>query len=465
MITPSRRSAMTIAAAGAVAGAGLWLTGCAMNAPSGNTMPSSSPADLPPIVFVHGNGDTAALWQTTVWRFESNGWPAGRLYAVDMPQPLARDDDTKPQAGRGSAAESMAYVKATVDRVLATTGARQVVLVGNSRGGYAIRNYIQNGGGAATVSHAVLGGTPNHGVWAIKGFRELNEFSGTGPFLTALNAPKNAAGDEVTGPVRWLTLRSDRNDKFAQPDGLWIGTRGTPTNVTYEGPALKGATNRVLNGADHRETSFSPAAFAATYQFITGVAPAQADIVPQALPVIVLDGKINSAENLPLPGTRVQVFAVDPATGSRKGDAVHSKTVGADGFWGPFAAAPGTAYEFVVEAPGYAITHIYRSPFPRGTALLHMRPERLADADREAKSVVVFTRPRGYFDAQRDAMTLDGQTALPGVPPQGAGVSAARLRLARDEQRPVTGRFNAESLTGQTWPVAGNHVTVLELTY
>jgi len=36
---------------------------------------ASSPGtnNLPPIVFVHGNGDTAALWTTTLWRFESNG--------------------------------------------------------------------------------------------------------------------------------------------------------------------------------------------------------------------------------------------------------------------------------------------------------------------------------------------------------------------------------------------------------
>jgi triacylglycerol lipase len=46
-----------------------------------------------------------------------------------------------------------------------------VVLIGNSRGGNAIRNYIQNGGGATSaVSHAILGGTPNHGVWSIQGF-------------------------------------------------------------------------------------------------------------------------------------------------------------------------------------------------------------------------------------------------------------------------------------------------------
>ena len=65
-------------------------------------------ADLPPIVFVHGNGDTAALWMTTIWRFESNGWPRERLHAIDMPYPLARDDDAKEQPGRSSTAEHTA---------------------------------------------------------------------------------------------------------------------------------------------------------------------------------------------------------------------------------------------------------------------------------------------------------------------------------------------------------------------
>ena len=184
-----RRSLLLATAAAAT----LALAGCATRSPS--------LAEAPPIVFVHGNGDTAALWQTTVWRFESNGWPRERLHAINVPYPLSRDDDAKAQPGRTSTAEHMAYLKAEVDKVLKTTGASHVVLVGNSRGGNAIRNYVYNGGGSATVSHAILGGTPNHGVWAIPGFREGNEFSGTGPFLKALNAPKNAAGDEVGGPV------------------------------------------------------------------------------------------------------------------------------------------------------------------------------------------------------------------------------------------------------------------------
>ena len=121
---------------------------------------------LPPIVFVHGNGDTAALWQTTIWRFESNGWPRERLHAIDLPYPLARDDDDKPQPGRTLDRRAHALSRRPRSTRCCRRPARdKVVLFGSSRGGNAIRNYIANGGGASAVSHAVLGGAPNHGVW------------------------------------------------------------------------------------------------------------------------------------------------------------------------------------------------------------------------------------------------------------------------------------------------------------
>lgn len=457
-----RRSLLLAAAAAA----GLALAGCATQSPS--------LAEAPPIVFVHGNGDTAALWQTTIWRFESNGWPRERLHAIDVPYPLSRDEDAKPQPGRTSAAENMAFLKAEVERVLARTGASRVVLMGNSRGGNAIRSYILDGGGDRTVSHAILGGTPNHGVWAIKGFREGNEFAGTGPYLTRLNAPKNAAGDEVAGPVRWLTIRSDSNDKFAQPDGLWIGAKGTATNITAAGPELKGATNLVFPRIDHRETAYSPIAFDAAYRFITGRAPRTLDVARENAPV--LDGKITGlgvdpldpktgsfSNNLPLPGAELTVYATDPATGMRRGAPVHRKTVGVDGRWGPFTADPAATYEFVIAAPGYATTHVYRSPFPRGSAFVHLRAERLADVDKDAQAVASFTRPRGYFDPARDQMRFDGQTPPPGVPP-GAGVASSKIKLTDAAQRSIVGEFNGERIAGQTWRAAEGHLTVLELT-
>jgi triacylglycerol lipase len=457
----------------------LLLSSCTLT-PLENGMHKAHPihADMPPIVFVHGNGDTAALWQTTLWRFESNGWPRSRLHAIEVPYPLARDEDAKPQAGRTSTAEHAAFLSAEVDKVLAATGASQVVLFANSRGGYAVRNYVQNGSGAAKVSHAILSGVPNHGVWATKGYREGSEFSGTGAFLTGLNLAKNADGDEVVGPVKWLTIRSDNNDKFAQPDGVWIGAKGTPTNVTFAGPELKGATNAVIPRLDHRETAFSTAAFLTAYSFIKGMGPKYPAIVPEA--VVVLNGKVtglgvnsgdaksgNFVNNLPVPDANVQIFATD-GNGARVGSAAHAKRVGADGQWGPFTAQQGVAYEFVVTAPGYSTTHIYRSPFPRSSDVVHLRAERMAEADKAnaaAKSIVTFFRPRGYFDAQRDKMSFDGATTLPGVPPAGAGIASSKKLLPQAEVRSISAEFNGERIVGQTWPAADNHVVTLELSY
>jgi pimeloyl-ACP methyl ester carboxylesterase len=429
----------------------------------------------PPIVFVHGNGDTAALWTTTLWRFESNGWPRERLVAIDMPYPLSRDVDATPQEGRSSTTESMQFLSAEVERVLRLTGASRVVLIANSRGGNAVRNYIANGGGAAKVSHAILGGTPNHGVWADPASRTGNEFNGAGPFLSALNAPKGPNGDEVTPGPKWMTIRSDNNDKFAQPDGVWIGAKGTPTNVAYDGPALKGAENVVIAGIDHRETAFSARAFEPMFRFITGRAPATLAITPESR--VVLDGKVSgygvnnavgtAPSNLPLVGAVVEVYAVNAATGERSGAAVHRKTLGADGQWGPFTGDASTAYEFVIgsSSGGYATTHVYRSAFPRSSSIVNLRAERLAEADKTALAIVTLSRPRGYFGLPRDQISLDGQTPAPGIPPGTAGVSASKVRITDAAGRMVLGAFNGERIVGRAWPTANNELTVLELTF
>ena len=436
--------------------------------------PSASGSEFPPIVFVHGNGDSASIWQTTLWRFESNGWPRDRLFALDQPYPLAREDDGAEQPGRSSTTQHMEFLRGEVERVLRATGAKQVVLFANSRGGYAVRNYIQNGGGASHVSHAILSGTPNHGVWNIPGRSPGSEFAGNGAFLQALNKPKDPQGDEVTGPVKWLTIRSDRNDKFAQPQGTWIGDPKLATNIAYDAPALKGATNVVLPGVDHRETAFSAPAFEAAYRFITGKPPATLQIVPEDH--IMLSGRITGLgltstdpasgiypNNLPLPGAKLEVFATDPATGERRGPAVLTQTVDASGAWGPLHAQPGATYEFEVSAPGYATTHIYRSPFPRSSSIVNLRPERLSFIDKDVPAMVIFTRPRGYFDPQRDKMIFDRRSPPPGVQP-GAGISLSRIKLL-ETGRAVSGEFNGEKITGRTWPVTEDQVTVLELTY
>jgi triacylglycerol lipase len=447
--------------------AGLVLAGCA------SSVALQEPRE--PIVFVHGNGDNAASWQTTIWRFESNGWPRDRLHAIEVPYPSSRDDDAKAQPGRTSTAENSAYLKSEVEKVLRATGARQVILMSNSRGGNSIRDYIQNQGGDRAVSHAILGGGINHGIWAvhIDGLPDSSEYAGQGPFLQALNRAKNAAGDEVTGPVKWMTIRSDSNDKYAQPDGLWVGKRGVATGITAAGPELKGATNIVIPRIDHRETALSPPAFAAAYQFITGHAPATASVVAET--PIRLSGNVTGlglsstdpasgdfVNNLPVPGARLDVFAIDPNTGERRG-AVYEKVTGTDGRWGPFSAQPDTRYEFAISAQGYATTHIYRSPFPRASDIVNLRATRIAAVDKNAPAIVTMVRPRGYLDPGRDKMALDGQSPPPGAV-LGAGVASSTIKPT-GLPRVVVGEFNGERVVGRSWPASDNHVSILELTY
>ena len=47
-----------------------------------------------PIIFVHGNGDDATKWIPVIWLFESNGYPANRLFAIRFTDPVARRQDS-----------------------------------------------------------------------------------------------------------------------------------------------------------------------------------------------------------------------------------------------------------------------------------------------------------------------------------------------------------------------------------
>jgi hypothetical protein len=239
------------------------------------------------------------------------------------------------------------------------------------------------------------------------------------------------------------------------------------TGTTYEGPGLKGAENVVLPGRDHRETSFDPESFAIAYKFITGQ-PASTLIVTEAAPL--LDGRItgfrgNDPTNLPLAGATLEVYEVSPQTGERLGAPLHAKAIGTDGQWGPFAARHNACYEFVIAAEGFATTHIYRSPFPRSSSVVHMRPVRLADADKAPGSLVTMSRPRGYFGVERDRMLLDGVSPPPGLSPGVPGLSVSRLRIPEGPPRSVVAEFNGERIALQSWPAQENHAVIAEFHY
>ena len=419
-----------------------------------------APESPPPVVFVHGNGDSGALWINNIWRFEANGYKRNQLSAIDFSYPSALSDDSRIQLFRSSTTDEMKELAAFVAQVRKETRRRKVALVASSRGGNAVRNYLKNGGGAESVSHAVLCGTPNKGVVISDTMLVGSEFNGAAPFLKGLNG----GPDDLIPGVELMAIRSDKNDKFCQADGRFIGQAGKPTGVSYDCAELRGARNVILDGVDHRETAFHKLAFAAQYQFITGK-PAGTLFIAQE-PKPTLNGRVTGIAdglytNLPVAEAEVEIYDLDAKTGERKAtQPVHRKTTGADGQWGPFIASSDASYEFVLRMAGQPITHVYRSPFLRSSDVVHLRPEQFAKADEGAAAVVIMTRPRGYFGVGRDKFSLDGKMP-PGITDGVPGVAAGRLGFDASP-RTVVAAFNNETIAARTWPTRDNHIVVAE---
>ncbi len=425
------------------------------------SIPRARAATRPPILFLHGNGDTAGLWITTMWRFETNGWPRDLLHAVDFRYPTARRVEDVPQPGTTSVAEEEAQLAEEIAAVRRRTGAAKVVLIAQSRGALVARLFVRNGG-ADQVEAMILCGGVNHGVLDSNTILVGSEFNATSAFLRRLNA----GSLEVVAGVRTMTIRSTDLDKFAQPDGRAIGlpqVRGTG----YDAPALRGAVNVAIPGLDHRETGYAPPAFAAMWRFLTGKAPRTLDVVAERR--VTLSGKISGwlgdlPTNIGLPGVRLEVFAVDGMTGLRRGGPLLKQVTGDAGAWGPLHAAPDEYLEFAFAVPGLSATHIYRSPFPRSSSIVTMRPQRLAAGDAGKGAIVHLTRPRGYFGAGRDHVLLGGRIP-PAIPRGVPAVSDVVLVCpSPPPSQAVTGQCNGETIAARTWPASDGHVSVIELT-
>src|ERR1700739_1365696 len=107
---------------------GLYLATGSSRAAFAQATPAASGPEVPPILFVHGNGDHAALWMTTLWRMETNGVARDRMFAINFTDPLARTDDTKPEPNRSSTEDNRRELAEAVKQLKQRTGASKVAL-------------------------------------------------------------------------------------------------------------------------------------------------------------------------------------------------------------------------------------------------------------------------------------------------------------------------------------------------
>jgi pimeloyl-ACP methyl ester carboxylesterase len=373
-------------------------------------------------------------------RFASNGYCLDRIFAFDWNT-----------VGFASIDGELARLGTFIDEVLARTGAGQVNLIGHSMGTFLSQSYLEaDPANAAKVAHYVS--------------------------LAGMGA------SQPPGGVPSMAISS--------PDDHIAGTS-----------SVDGGENVILPGLDHLQVATSPETFRNLYRFFNrGQEPGTLEMQPTA--ERILSGRLLTfAENQPEADVAMSIYPVDSLTGERlHPDPVATFVCGADGVWGPFAAAPGQHYEYEIVQPDpyWKPVHYYREPLPRSCDLVYFRifpppatiygcvlgwlvnldPEAMVLASLNLNQAVIDTRDTllvGGYDisvpevADPDRTTIAiFYTVFPGTPEgQAPGFNSALIfiqgfDLVVDTSTPATVpiEFNGRQVPVRNWKSGTDGVTI-----
>ena len=190
-----------------------------------------------PVVLVPGTFENMAKnWATMSPALKSQGYC---IFALNYGATNGVD-------ATGPVADSARQLAPFVDKVLASTGARKVDLVGHSQGGMMPRYYLGFLGGADKVNHLVGIAPSNHGTRGLitpapdavppatsvggSNCQACADQQAGSPFLTELNS----IGDTVPGPA--YTVISTTHDEVVTPypSQFLAGPAQQVTNITIQ---------------------------------------------------------------------------------------------------------------------------------------------------------------------------------------------------------------------------------------
>jgi len=281
------------------------------------------PANVKPIVFVHGFAGSAAQFESQAMRFESNGYPAHYIYAYEYDSSPGLSPNFPPP-------EILAGIDELIAAALEDTGADKVDTIGHSLGTKVMQAYLNSSPErAAKIAHYV----------------NIDGQTST----------------ELPGGVPTLAL--------------WAGRR--PPAFIAAGEVV-GATNVTLPDVTHVECATCPEAFVEMYKFLTGKEPATDKIMAEPSGNIQLAGRaVIFPQNIGVqqPGARLQVREIDGETSARIGaEPLATYDIGGTGNWGPFEAKAGVNYEFTL-VRDELIVHYYFEPWIRSDYLIRLNTE------------------------------------------------------------------------------------------
>ncbi|MFE1287966.1 esterase/lipase family protein [Streptomyces sp. NPDC058751] len=187
-----------------------------------------------PVVLVHGTfGNSVDNWLALAPYLTSRGYCVFSLDYGQLPGvPFFH--------GLGPIDKSAAQLQVFVDKVLATTGAAKVDLVGHSQGGMMPRYYLKFLGGAAKVN-ALVGLAPdNHGTTLNGLTKLLPYFPGAEDLLTAATP---GLADQIAGSA-FLTKLNAGGDTVPGVHYTVIATKYDEVVTPYRSGFLSGSDVR-----------------------------------------------------------------------------------------------------------------------------------------------------------------------------------------------------------------------------
>jgi hypothetical protein len=328
-----------------------------------------APANIKPIVFVHGFAGSAAQFESQAMRFESNGYPASYIAAYEYDSSAGLSTQFPPP-------DVLAGIDQLIATVLKDTGADKVDVIGHSLGTKVSQAYLKSSPErAAKVAHYV-------------------------------NIDGQTSAD-LPGGVPTLAL--------------WAGRRPPAFPAAGE---IVGATNVTLPNVTHVECATCAEAFVEMFKFLTGQAPVTDKIVAEPSGKIQLAGRaVIFPQNVGVqePGATLQIWEIDSKTGARTGSQPQATyPIGGTGAWGPFKAKTGVNYEFCLLQETF-MTHYYFQPFIRSDYLIRLNTEipgkglsSHADTSEHQSNLLIMRNKEFWGDqgADSDVLTVNGSNIV-----------------------------------------------------
>lgn len=278
--------------------------------------------DRLPVLFIHGGAGSASQFESQAQRFRANGYPAEHIAAFEYDSGTVSADPTNPTLR----AELNQQINALIDELLISTGAERINLLGHSLGTAVSQMYLAEPANAAKVAHYV-------------------------------NIDGRSA-DAPPGGVPTLALWGQ-----------------------YVTEAVQGAENVYPPENDpvgHIEVATSADSFVRMYRFFNDEAPRTSAIPEAEAEHVWLAGRANLfPQNAGASGTRLEIYAIDPATGARLSDLpLHERDIGDSGEWGPVRVDKGVSIEYALLHGEGQDQYFYREPYNQDSLLVRLNTSR-----------------------------------------------------------------------------------------